>query len=395
MKNQLLEDFGDSRSQPAVPAPVKTVPAAAPTQPAPVRAVTPEPQAAVAESDARPRVWRARAASVERALPPAPRAVWRQREAASTPPGPGPEPAVQEAQAPPQAAPAPVAPPPTFVPSFSSRAPDPLLRVPVAQPSAGERGARPLLGWGAGLALVVMVLGAGAWAYRDSQDVASLAVVAGEAKPAIKFAPYVAPAPEAALPLVLAKPDSAAAQPAPEMDDSRQVEVRVQEAGDEPEQGEQDAVAQAAVPVAAAAAVAAAQAPKAAPKQPARKEPAAKQADAQEKARVAEARGQDARKQEARKQEARKLAARQAKTAKPASTKPGAAKAANKAEARKSEPRKTAAAGAPAAKPAGAGAEPEFSQAETLRQCRAAGYHATKCMQRGCVATKFGLACRG
>ncbi|MBQ5950298.1 hypothetical protein KBW98_22660, partial [Massilia sp. ST3] len=33
--------------------------------------------------------------------------------------------------------------------------------------------------------------------------------------------------------------------------------------------------------------------------------------------------------------------------------------------------------------------------AETLRQCRAAGYHATLCIKRGCSATKFGLACRG
>jgi hypothetical protein len=33
--------------------------------------------------------------------------------------------------------------------------------------------------------------------------------------------------------------------------------------------------------------------------------------------------------------------------------------------------------------------------AETLRQCRAAGYHATLCIKRGCTATKFGLACRG
>lgn len=32
---------------------------------------------------------------------------------------------------------------------------------------------------------------------------------------------------------------------------------------------------------------------------------------------------------------------------------------------------------------------------ETLRQCRAAGYHTTQCLKRGCVATKFGLACKG
>lgn len=33
--------------------------------------------------------------------------------------------------------------------------------------------------------------------------------------------------------------------------------------------------------------------------------------------------------------------------------------------------------------------------AETLRQCRALGYHATQCMKRGCTITKFGLACKG
>lgn len=32
---------------------------------------------------------------------------------------------------------------------------------------------------------------------------------------------------------------------------------------------------------------------------------------------------------------------------------------------------------------------------ETLRQCRAAGYHAARCVQLGCEATKYGLACKG
>ena len=32
---------------------------------------------------------------------------------------------------------------------------------------------------------------------------------------------------------------------------------------------------------------------------------------------------------------------------------------------------------------------------ETLRQCRAAGYHAAKCVQLGCTATQYGLACKG
>lgn len=33
--------------------------------------------------------------------------------------------------------------------------------------------------------------------------------------------------------------------------------------------------------------------------------------------------------------------------------------------------------------------------AETLRQCRAAGYHAEACVKRACVATPYGIACKG
>jgi hypothetical protein len=39
--------------------------------------------------------------------------------------------------------------------------------------------------------------------------------------------------------------------------------------------------------------------------------------------------------------------------------------------------------------------DPESPLAETLRMCRAAGYHATACLKRGCEATRFGLVCRG
>lgn len=37
----------------------------------------------------------------------------------------------------------------------------------------------------------------------------------------------------------------------------------------------------------------------------------------------------------------------------------------------------------------------EAQMAETLRQCRAAGYHAEQCIKRGCVATPYGIACKG
>ncbi len=33
--------------------------------------------------------------------------------------------------------------------------------------------------------------------------------------------------------------------------------------------------------------------------------------------------------------------------------------------------------------------------AETLRQCRAMGYHSTQCIERGCYTTKYGLVCKG
>jgi hypothetical protein len=53
----------------------------------------------------------------------------------------------------------------------------------------------------------------------------------------------------------------------------------------------------------------------------------------------------------------------------------------------------------PPLKAQNAPAEPETigrSQlAETLRQCRIAGYHAEQCVQRKCSMTRYGLACRG
>jgi hypothetical protein len=68
---------------------------------------------------------------------------------------------------------------------------------------------------------------------------------------------------------------------------------------------------------------------------------------------------------------------------------------ASKATASKATASKTTAPKTSAPKPGAPKTTPEFSQAETLRQCRAAGYHASQCMRRGCVATQYGLACRG
>jgi hypothetical protein len=41
--------------------------------------------------------------------------------------------------------------------------------------------------------------------------------------------------------------------------------------------------------------------------------------------------------------------------------------------------------------------EPDRAQlwSETLKQCRAAGYHAAKCARLGCTTTKYGLSCKG
>jgi hypothetical protein len=47
--------------------------------------------------------------------------------------------------------------------------------------------------------------------------------------------------------------------------------------------------------------------------------------------------------------------------------------------------------------PASVTPEPDRAQlwAETLKQCRAAGYHAAKCARLGCTTTKYGLSCKG
>lgn len=360
MKSQLLEDFGDSRSQPSVPSPVSPPPPQAVPDPAP------QVQAGAATPAARPRVWRARRASA----PP----VWRAREAAL------PEPVAPEA--PPPSAPAPMfAPRPDarpdaqpaadFIPSFASRAPDDALRFPVAQPSWFERSGRRLVAWGAATLVAVALIGAGAWVYQDRKVAATLALVAGESAPAAVMVPYVPPAPEPAPPLVLVKPGPSTPEPAPEMDDSRQLDVRLPDSAGDVEEGEEEKFAGTAIKAAPPAAIAAA-VPAAKVKPGVRKEPAKKAQSKQE------ARQSDTRKA-AVKSDPRKAEAKKSSTTKTTATKTSA----NKTAARTAPPSKSAA------------SEPALSQAETLRQCRAAGYHASQCARRGCVATRFGLACRG
>ncbi len=259
------------------------------------------------------------------------------------------------------------------IPSFASRAPDGALRFPVTQPSWFERSGRRLVAWGAAALLGVAVVGAGAWVYQDRKVAATLALVAGESAPAAVIVPYVPPAPEPAPPLVLVKPGTSTVEPVPEMDDSRQLDVRLPDSAGEVEEGEEEKFADTAVkaaPAAAAAAIAAA-APAAKAKSEVRKEAERKPAPRKEPVKKVQS------KEEARKADTRKAAAK---------SEP------RKADAKKTE-RKAAARTAPPSKPAAS--EPALSQAETLRQCRAAGYHASQCARRGCVATKFGLACRG
>ena len=338
MKSQLLEDLGDSCSQPDVAAPAAPPPAVA----AP-----------------RPKVWRARLSS--------PRPVWRARATAELPVQIDP---VVATRAPaPLSAPAPsaspfVAPAPSPAPAstaFSAPHPDPLLHLPgMSQPVNANRRWR-WLGLGAA-AVVACLLGAGVWLYQDAKVVTTLALVAGETEPLPAIAPYVPPAPEPAPRMVLAAPQrgNAAPQPAPEMDDSRTLAVRVADSADALDEDEE------ATPAAQVAAPAAASAtkPRVAPQQP--KPPAAK------------------------------AAARDDKPARTVSRKSAAREVSAKDAPRKDAAKKTAARGAPPKKPGQqAQSAPALSHAETLRQCRAAGYHASQCMRRGCVATKFGLACRG
>ena len=246
-----------------------------------------------------------------------------------------------------------------------------MLGVPVVQPTWFERKGRRVLGWGAGLVLAALVVGTGAWVVRDRQDTAALAAVAGAVKPALRFAPYVAPAPSVAPPLVLARPDPAPAAPAPEMDDARQVDFRVADAPDQTDDEEQ--------PAAVGPALAPAVTPVKTPPPVARKE----------KPKQPAARKQDQPKQEVTKKDKPRSQVRPPKPA---------ARESAKVEPRKPDKAKPASRATPAVAPASSAAAESaaaLSQAETLRQCRAAGYHATRCMRRGCVATKFGLACRG
>ena len=165
MKNQLLEDMGDSH--PVLP-PGGRKSAAPPVRPAP-------------GPDVRPKVWRGRQ--------PAP----------AYPPPPPPSPA------PPEAPPARAGPaePRLDFSSFASQQPDMAVHLPSEPAPWMERWGRRVFGWIAALALVAGLAGAGWWLYGDTQVESTLALVADQTPPA---APPATPAAAAVAPPVVAPP---------------------------------------------------------------------------------------------------------------------------------------------------------------------------------------------
>lgn len=353
MKNQLLEDIDDSKSR--IPVPVRRVQAAPSQRQAQTQqdaeAAAPILPSGPAEPPGRQRagVWRSRTP----APPPSParHAAWTARPAT--------------AQAAPES-PAAGAQPPGMLPgldpgvapdlaSFSSREPDWTVPMPPEEAPWMDRWGRKVLGWTVGLAVFATVAATGAWMYRDTQVESTLAVVAdntqaqGQARvigapPAVPAdEPVVAaeavqpvePEPSPLPPLRLLPPEPQAASQAAAQATTRADAVAVEAAP--------PAMADQATPRAAAAA--------ARPDAPRVQKPAPK-----------------------------RTSERHVAAATPIKPTPQASKE------RVSAPRASQAAAQPPS---------ESPLSETLRLCRAAGYHATACLKRGCEATRFGLVCRG
>lgn len=345
MKKQLLEDFGDSQSSMSPP-PVRRRAPAATAAPAPP---------ADRETRARAGVWRSRAPAAPPGFsgPPQPRATPE-----PPPPNPGPPPGRPEPSLgiPPEIA------------SFSSRQPDWTVPVEAETMPWTERWGRKALGWSLALAGMVAVAGTAAWMVRETKVESTLAIVADHT-PAPVGAPATAvPVAQAESyeppPLKLLPPEAPASVAAPEKPAS--------------EPPVDAALAATAATAAAAGAVAALpDKAEAAPPPPVKKKPAAKPAPQ------------------------RRVAAAPAKRDKPVAKKTAKPKAPSErvlaralADAQRSRQESLARPVTPQdpgpSQPAATGA-----LAETLRLCRAAGYHATACIKRGCEATRFGLVCRG
>lgn len=370
MKTQLLEDIGENSDRIPERIPALTASAAGAKAPAPAQPVAHTSLEAPAPAPAR--VWQSRApvAAPEPAPaapePAASQPAYRQadalfaRSAQFRPRAPASEPMPM----PTPAAAAPIEPaiaPPVAAPVEANlQAPDILLekpfvpREPIApEPTLLERRSGQVGTWTAFALGLALLGGAAYWYDRESRIEDTMAIVANSRAPThsaarANGAPVSAPTPavrEAPLPPMVMLQEQAPTQAAPA-----------------PANAEMPAAAPA--PVAKAAAPAPldkAPEPKRAPKKPvlAEREPA-------------------------------KPAAKPRRT-------PVAAKQAEQARAKPAKPRPKPA--APAPKPAAPPAEPKLTRdqrwEETLRLCRAAGYHATQCIERQCTATRYGLACRG
>ncbi|MCC2973835.1 hypothetical protein [Massilia sp. IC2-476] len=234
--------------------------------------------------------------------------------------------------------------------SFSSPQPDWARPLPPEPAPWTERWGRKVLGWTAAVVSAFAVAGAGVWMYRETEVQSTLAVVADHtpaaAPPAIA-APPPAPAPAAVqdepppLRMLPSEPVAVASLPAPAA---------------EPEE------------------ILAAAPPPAPP-------------TVQPKAPVA-----------AKPPPERRVVAAPVKRPRPelkkTASKPKAAPPRERVLARASVPVRPRPA-APVAEPPPAPPPVDDPLTETLRMCRAAGYHATACLKRGCEATRYGLACRG
>lgn len=362
MKNRLLEDIDDSQSGPSAPAVHRLPRAAAPP---------PEPQP---EAQPRPRggVWRSRETLPPlRVADPVPDEVAPPAQAA--PPEP-PEPAEPPV--------APVPPPraagiPPWPASFSSREPDWPTPPPDDPLPWTERWGRKALGWAVGVAGIVAVAGAATWMYRETQVQSTLAVVAGNT-PGKLAAALPAPVPAQASPVAAVNP----ASPEPAW---TAPPLKMLPPTPTPTPAPAPVVPEPVAQKPVAAAPPAVAPPRAAPA------PKAKRAPERRVAAVP-----------VKKKAERRIAAAPPKKARAAPDLSWAsrerermlAQAVNaRAPQRPAPPRAAPEQPAPGQPAPQAGAEAPLS--ETLRLCRAAGYHAAACMKRGCEATRFGLVCRG
>jgi len=339
MKSQLMEDMVDSQSSLSPPLNHRPIRAAAPA--APAQASAPR---------ARAGVWRARA--------PQPASLWRPRPPAPDPVPLQPEPQAAAAPQPPEPAP-PVRPEPSLaapdIASFSSCQPD-WTAPPASEPAPWtERWGAKALGWSLALAAVIAVAGVGAWMVDETRVESSLAVVADHIPAKAQLPPAPEPAAEAPPPLRMLPHEALVAaveEPVP---------VNVPELTTLP-------------PVAAAPVEATQPAKRTEPRAP------------------AIAKKPEARPPAAKRTQERRVAAAPVKRATPAVKKPPAKK---EAQPKQPSERVLARALADAQRSRQESlARPGLSD-ETLRLCRAAGYHANACVKRACEATRFGLVCRG